>query len=67
MLYLVGRVKEGESLWSVDGKASEMVSQERLSFLGLRSKKAGLMGLSTISTLHVNMATISDIGGLRLA
>lgn len=67
MLHLVGRIEECDSLRSGDGKASEMISQEWLSFLGLRSKKAGLMGLSTISTLHVNMATISDIGGLKLA
>jgi len=35
------------------------------SFPGLRSRKAGLIGVVTISILKVNNATISDMGGLN--
>lgn len=37
------------------------------SFLRLRSRKAGLIGVVTISILNVNNATISDMGGLKCA
>lgn len=59
---------EFELLRCGEGKTSEIVSHEAGSlFLRFRSKKAGLIGASSNSTLHVNIATTSDIGGLRFA
>jgi len=37
------------------------------SFVGLLSRKAGLIGVVTNSILNVNNATISDMGGLKCA
>lgn len=66
---LVGLGKEVESLGNGDGKTSDIVSHDSFSllFLRFRSKKAGLTGVPAISTLHVSIATISDIGGLKFA
>lgn len=61
---------EGDSLWSMgEGKTSDIVSHEMFSsFFRLLSKKAGFIGsVSVIWTLHVNIATMSDMGGLRFA
>lgn len=60
---------EGDSLWSRgEGKTSVIVSHERFSSLvRLLSMKTGFIGVPVIWTLHVNIATMSDIGGLRFA
>jgi hypothetical protein len=60
---------EGDSLWSRgEGKTSVIVSHERFSSLvRLLSKKVGFIGVPVIWTLHVNIATMSDMGGLRFA
>ena len=52
-----------------DGKTWDIASAEWMlsSFLRLRSRNAGLIGVVTISILNVNSATISDMGGLRSA
>lgn len=63
--YFRCRGKEGESLLSGEGKGSDIESHEFLSsFLFFLSKKAGFVGDASSSTLHVRIATISDMGGL---
>lgn len=63
-----GLATEGGSLCKGDGKASVIVSHEMFwSFVCILSKKAGFIGVPVISTLHVNIATTSDIGGLKFA
>lgn len=61
-----GLANEGDSLCKGDGNASVIESQEMFwFFVRLLPKKAGFIGVPTISTLHVNITTTSDIGGLR--
>lgn len=61
------RPKEEELLQRGEEKVLVFASQDRfLTSRRLRSENAGFVGILTISALHVNMATISDIGGLKL-
>lgn len=62
--------RDTDSLLNGVEKVSDMASQELISsscFLRLRSRKAGLIGVETISILNVNNATISDMAGLKSA
>lgn len=64
---LLGIGEKVELLCGGEERTSDRDSNDRLMSIGcFRSKKAGFRGMSMGSILQVNMATISDIGGLKL-
>ena len=64
---LLGRGEKVELLCGGEERISDGGSNERLmSIRCFRPKNAGFTGAAMGSILQVNMATISDIGGLKL-